>query len=104
MRLSSKLRLASDGRGNRTLLYYCEGCEEFHGVPIERDGKEGPLWTWDGEIHLPTISPSVNVRANGPRRCHHSITLGYIVYHGDTQHSLRSLTCELADLPGFSAP
>lgn len=52
----------------------CEG-GELHGLPINAPGEalpEGvgrPMWTWDGNEHKPTISPSVLTwRGEGTQR------------------------------------
>ena len=101
--------LADDGR----LLFWCPGCNEHHGVPV--DGPRG--WVWNGSTVRPTLSPSILVRFTlaGPDRvpsnqyhgpypcetaegvCHSFVREGMIEYLGDCTHALAGQTVELPD-------
>ncbi len=60
---------------DNTLLFWCPGCDEAHGIPV--DGSRG--WNWNNSLESPTISPSILVRATlyGPNK------LGFTHYSGD---------------------
>jgi hypothetical protein len=64
-------------------------------------------WAWDGNVDLPTISPSILVRANfapedgGPSVCHSFVRAGQIQFLNDCTHSLRGQTVLLPDWPSI---
>lgn len=109
-----KLRRRTGGYG-----FWCEGCEEFHGVT---DG-----WSFNGDPEKPTFSPSILVRGTqftekggaDYRRwydegcpplpeghkfesqaivCHSFITDGKIQYLTDCTHHLAGKTIDLPDI------
>jgi hypothetical protein len=99
------------------LIFYCEGCEQCHGVT------EG--WSFNGDFNKPTFSPSILVRGTKitekgladyeqwckdgyPDRngepldhvktvCHSFVTDGKIQYLSDCTHDLAGQTVELLD-------
>jgi hypothetical protein len=105
-------RLTDDGR----LCFWCPGCEESHGVFLNR-------WTWNGDRLKPTLQPSVLVRsghfadgfkqgedhcwcvynaehADKPapfacHRCHLFVTDGQIQFLSDCTHELAGQTIGL---------
>lgn len=114
--VSAKLRRGEDG-----FSYWCQGCEEPHGVKV-------PGWSFDGDLVRPTFSPSVLVTSGhytpgwagsncwctysadlvakgGPPsaftcyRCHTFIQAGMVRFLGDCTHALAGLTLDLPDLP-----
>jgi hypothetical protein len=103
---------------DKTLLFWCPGCEEAHGIPV--DGSRG--WAWNGSLESPTVSPSILVRSvrpiqNGkpvhsfkfqgefpspegnvdPFICHSFVADGRIQFLGDCSHGLAGQTVELPD-------
>ena len=103
--------LATDG----TLIFYCPGCDEHHGVPV--DGSRG--WKWNGSLEAPTIEPSILVRSTryGPDRlsfgkydgphppsessqgvCHSYVREGRIEFLSDCTHTLAGQTVDLPDI------
>lgn len=42
-----------------TLLFDCPGCETMHGVGVSG---AGAVWTWNGSLSAPTLTPSVLIR------------------------------------------
>ena len=98
---------------DKTLLFWCPGCDEAHGIPV--DGSRG--WTWDGSLDSPTVSPSILVRATlyGPEKvgftkydgpfpcegtpsvCHSFVKAGRIEFLGDCTHHLAGQTVDLPD-------
>lgn len=94
------------------LAFWCPGCDSAHVIGY------GPgHWTWDGNLDLPTITPSVlvysrqalinedlpmpelvapeNVRTTP--RCHSFVTAGQIQFLGDSTHALAGQTVPLPE-------
>ena len=92
---------------NRGYCYYCPGCESIHCVNV--GGASGPQWTFNGDIYLPSFSPSVRhfepaweedgVKYPEKTFCHYFITAGEIKYCGDCTHKLNGQTVLLPPLP-----
>lgn len=100
-----KIRKANGGK----LLFYCEGCNNHHGV--------NDTWQFNGDFEKPTFSPSVLVRGIVPITddeaekilsgekiepkpfvCHSFVTDGRIQYLNDCTHELAGQTVELRDI------
>jgi len=86
-------QLASDG----TLLWYCPGCEEMHGVPVRGDH----AWGWNGSLESPTLTPSVliNVGRSNPTAhlCHIFMRDGKIQFLADCTHHLAGQTVNMEE-------
>jgi hypothetical protein len=107
--IGKKLRSASGAGGHRSLLHWCPGCDEPHGIRIE--GQGGPKWTFNGDYDKPTFAPSVRCFTNrsvdgdrlpeGQTRtlCHYFIRDGRIEFCGDSPHKLAGQTVDLPDWP-----
>jgi hypothetical protein len=114
--LSPILRLAQDN----TLLFWCPGCNECHGVKVG-DGP-GPRWAWNTDPTKPTFTPSILVRSGhympdhkgecwcdynklypedlGGYKCsvcHSFIQEGSIIFLDDCTHTLRGQTVPLPE-------
>lgn len=90
-----------EGSGN-PLLFWCPGCEEFHGVWIrpEANPATGAFWTWNGDLEKPTFSPSVLVHISGNKpRCHFYVENGFIRYLSDCGHALAGKTVQMKPDP-----
>jgi hypothetical protein len=93
---------------NDTLLFYCVGCKEWHGV--------NSTWVFNGDFNKPTFSPSILVSGTQPVTdeeydllmagkhveprptiCHSFIADGKIQYLNDCTHRLAGQTVELLD-------
>jgi len=115
-----KISSYDNGDGRRGYHFHCEGCNTAHGVITE--GKEGPVWGFNGNEEKPTFTPSVLVRwvslpdeieknenggyilgADGRLKgakdevCHSFVTDGKIKYLNDCTHYLKGQTVELLD-------
>lgn len=97
-----------------TLLFHCPGCDEAHGVTVNKPEK----WSWNGSLELPTISPSILFRGvlygpakvrfsnykgsfpceSSPFVCHSFVRDGRIEFLPDCTHELAGQT---VDLPEF---
>jgi len=76
---------ATDGNGRRLYLFWCPGCDCYHGPD------EG--WTFNGDVYKPTIRPSV--LSTGTERCHLYVTNGRIQYLGDCSHAMAGKTIDM---------
>lgn len=91
----SKLHLMTYN-GEESLLFWCEGCKFFHSFLIKtRSDYKGPIWKHDGNYENPTFTPSLVIDANGPNRCHLTITNGIITYLEDSKHKLAGTNIEM---------
>ena len=112
--LSTKLRSVAfsiDGSAGG-IAFWCPGCGSAHAVCTHGDRAKRPVWTWDGNVDAPTISPSINIRT-GPRPtvpvdrpdagridvCHSFVRGGSIEFLGDCTHTLAGKTVPLPDWP-----
>lgn len=96
-RLSPVLAEAADSwcaKHGRTLLFWCPGCKCLHTAEIEKRNPFGGLWTWDGNVDKPTLTPSMNL----PGRCHFYLREGQMVYLPDSTHALAGQTVPLPPL------
>lgn len=92
----AKCEITSDG----TLIFWCSGCDEPHGIPIFGPQK----WTWNGSLNLPTITPSIKLlphKSSPPFKnqvcCHSIITDGKIYFCPDSGHKLAGQTVEIPE-------
>ena len=86
--------------------FWCPGCDDYHNI---RYGNPASDWTWNGDLELPTFSPSVLVRygyiQGVPKVCHSFVTDGRIQFLGDCTHALAGQTVDLPEWPhGDDAP
>ncbi len=115
--MSALSPILRDVEGNR-LHFWRPGCDEVHGIVHGTGG-----WSWNGDVHKPTFSPSILVRtghymqgetpgncycdfaqrhpeaAIGCKwkcsRCHSFVTDGQIQFLGDCTHKLAGRTVPL---------
>ena len=113
----SKATKATDG----TVLFWCPGCDEAHGVNTNPD-RQGPCWGWNDSLDTPTFTPSIRVQGvwpieNGrpvhpmryegvypvpeglvdPFTCHSFVTEGRIQFLSDCSHALAGQTVDLPE-------
>lgn len=86
VQVSKKMR-----RGQSGYFWFCPGCNEMHPLP---DG-----WTFDGNVEMPTFSPSFLHDQGTPKACHYIITAGKVAYCSDSWHDLKNTTIDMPDLP-----
>lgn len=105
--VSPHLRRAENG-----YAHWCPGCEEMHVIPDR--------WTFDGNLLVPTFTPSVTITgklrvlvdgnwtgewvrdAAGAARdscCHYFLQGGQLQFCGDSTHALAGKTVPLPELP-----
>ncbi len=90
--VSAVLRRLDGGYG-----HWCPGCKEMHRIPDS--------WAFDGNLEVPTFTPSVHISANyteewgGPYCCHYFLTAGQLHFCGDCTHELKNQVVQLPVLP-----
>lgn len=75
-------------------LYWCEGCSYEHAFALK---SEGGNHDFNGDLNVPTISPSLLERYSG-HVCHSFIKAGVIKYENDCTHHLKGQTMQLKDV------
>lgn len=76
----------------------------MHGVPVKaREGTRPGPWAWNGDLTLPTLSPSILCRwthgeAHEPRCCHSFVRNGRIEFLSDCTHALAGQTVDLPEV------
>jgi hypothetical protein len=97
--VSAVLRIC--GAGDAYGVFHCPGCERGHTVRVAGEG----AWGWNGDVVLPTLTPSVFANAPGPYftatspSCHSFVRDGQIQFLNDCTHPLAGQTVPLAPLP-----
>ena len=101
--------------------FFCPGCQQPHsfrihvpvGVAPRPDGSAWPVWTFNGDVEVPTFAPSLLYSTengkwvddtfvpNGTRttNCHLFLTNGQLQYLADCQHTLAGQTVPLPEWP-----
>lgn len=75
--------------------HWCEGCKGNHVIYTDsRSQLSGHKWAFDGNLEMPTFSPSINIVGI----CHYFIRAGQIEYCGDSKHELAGKTVPLREL------
>jgi hypothetical protein len=89
----------------RGIAHYCPGCNDMHYINTKVPNSNGAKWGWDGNLEAPTVSPSVNLRAEftpeegGPEVCHYFLQGGVLKYCGDCTHQYSGKDIPLPELP-----
>lgn len=99
------------------LAFVCPGCKRakhgsgLHMLPVNTQAK-APSWDWDGNLELPTISPSI-LTQGGPMDgqgnyipetkfiCHSFLRAGIFEFLGDCTHELKLQHVPIPDLPDW---
>ena len=103
---------AREAEGNR-VHFWCPGCDEVHGITVG-------TWAWNGDLDLPTFTPSILIRGNQwpkdeyPEHhkpahsrvapgddtiCHSFVTGGRVQFLSDCTHALAGQTVDLPAWP-----
>ena len=103
-KLSPMLHLR-EHEGRRTYLVWCPACQCCH--PFDcwpgAGRPDGPGWTFDGNVELPTFSPSLRIfyarDGNMITTCHFVIERGVIKYCGDYQSEFAGRQVQMEPIP-----
>lgn len=121
----AQLRTVTDGDHEyQVLMFWCPGCEipdedgvmqgGTHMLVVSGDSHGRPVWTFDGNLDAPTLSPSILTRTEHTRRridgesrdvglfvCHSFMRAGQMEFLGDCTHALAGKTVPLPPLPDW---
>lgn len=100
----------ADGAGTiaySALMFCCPGCQEdgssgLHMLPVQPvEGK--PHWTFNGDVHRPTLDPSILTRTgpDGSFVCHSFLRGGVFEFLNDCTHSLAGQNVPMPNLPDW---
>lgn len=103
----------------QTLMFVCPGCQTpytfadgteyrpsgLHALAVNSPQKQ-PSWKWDGNLELPTLSPSIlsHIQPYGEKGealgiCHSFLKAGIFEYLSDCTHEFADQHIPLPDLP-----
>lgn len=88
------MKLPYTGGNDADYLFYCPGCECYHGVWLTHKNEMGAIWTMSGSEECPTIRPSIEIKNSG---CHLYITSGQIEFLNDCTHAFAGRTVPMED-------
>lgn len=96
----AKARLIENPAGTyAVLLIDCPGCRDSHLITVRAEGQSRPVWTWNGSLDAPTVTPSLLCEPDDPaNRCHSFITDGRIQFLADCHHALAGQTVLLPEV------
>lgn len=98
MRSEGKIWLV-EGQYETLAVVHCPGCNIGHPFRVKSNNANRPSWTWNGDMHKPTFTPSMLVNGHDESsRCHSFVTDGKIQFLGDCFHDLKNTTVDLPDL------
>lgn len=105
-----RTEVAKDVPQVRSCWFWCPGCDLAHRVRIVlEDGTApggDPLWTWDGNLNAPTISPSILTwggRHGSDHRCHSFLRAGVWEFLSDCTHAMAGQSAPMVPLPDWLA-
>lgn len=106
--ISTKLRKwVNPATGQEGLTYWCQGCNEAHGVRTKGLG----AWTWNADAEKPVFGPSVlttwTTKVDGKdveHRCHTFVGCngaqpGEVIFLSDCTHALAGTVQPFPELP-----
>ena len=92
----------------QALMFVCPGCVEEYTKNTGSTGlhilavnslSKSPSWNFDGNLELPTLSPSILTRHGEGRVCHSFLKAGMFEFLTDCTHSLAGQKVLIPDLP-----
>lgn len=108
--ISSKLRKwVNPANGDEGLTFWCEGCQQAHGIKTKGNG----AWGWNGDADRPVFTPSVlttwrdhSTKPPTEHRCHTFVGCngaqpGEVIFLGDCTHTLAGQVRPFAELPDW---
>lgn len=109
----ARIQGVSDPKGRYdALMFACPGCastrddyEGLHMLPITGDPTLRPTWAFDGNLELPTLSPSILTKFNWAGVeyiCHSFLTAGVFNFLTDSTHPLSGQQVPIPELPRWA--
>ncbi len=103
--MKSQIRHVVDhGKLYDCLAFVCPGCiamlggTGLHMLAVNSTIKT-PAWTWDGDLVVPTLRPSILTGRGTPNICHSFLRAGVFEFLNDCAHSLAGKKVPMPDLP-----
>lgn len=114
----AQLKSIRDGEETyQALMFWCQGCEilrpdgtEFvgglHMLPISGDSTKRPVWSFDGNLESPTLSPSILTKTGHTKNfvCHSFMRAGHMEFLSDCTHKYAGQTLPMKPLPAWTLP
>lgn len=113
--MKAQLRSVNDhGVVYNSLVFVCPGCAAggpdgysgLHSLPVNAENIGKPVWTWNGDLEKPTLSPSILTHGtkNGIYpRCHSYLQEGKFNFLTDSTHPLAGQNgIPMPDLPEWA--
>jgi len=106
--MKTSLRSIDDhGLIYQALMFVCPGCIDIypgslglHMLPVNSVEKK-PSWEFDGNLGLPTLSPSILTKHYNEGVCHSFLKVGIFEYLNDCTHNLAGQKVPMLDLPSW---
>lgn len=104
------LHQANDhGIKHQRLMFVCPGCiainpesTGLHSIAVNST-EIRPSWTFDGNLELPTLSPSILTRHGDDKVCHSFLRAGVFEFLGDCTHNLAGQSVLIPDMPTWES-
>jgi len=106
--------ITENGVTYQGLWFVCPGCETLddegkprgglHMLPVNATPEQQaafpnkPFWTWDGNLEVPTLSPSILTGRGTENICHSFLTAGVFNFLTDCTHALAGTQVPMPDL------
>lgn len=84
------------------LWHYCPACDDVHSVAIDEPYKTASRWHFDGNVEMPSLSPSVKVTkpiGDDSEVCHYFLKNGRFEYLLDCTHKLAGMRIPVVEIP-----
>lgn len=109
--MKTKLTNVMDGSLRyQALKFWCPGCERvdkdgerhagLHMLPVN-NGVKKPSWEFDGNLELPTLSPSILTKRGDLFVCHSFLKKGVFEFLSDCTHQYANQHVPIPDLPDW---
>lgn len=108
----SMIRRIKDGDDHyHAIMIWCPGCDEreparkrggLNMLPVSGDSTKRPTWTWNGNLEVVTLSPSILTRypmGDKTLVCHSYLTDGVWNFLNDCTHDLAGKQIPMMPLP-----
>lgn len=122
--MKASLRHVDDhGHHYEALMFVCPGCATpytfpdgtehtpsgVHMLPVSGDANGRPVWTWDGNLEAPTLSPSIATKIHPYDEqsrplgfCHSYLRGGVFEFLTDSTHKYSGQHVPMPDLPRWA--
>lgn len=93
--------------GQHQLWFICPGCGSAHAPNVAlAPGQKAPVWSWDGNLEAPTLSPSILVTHSYEKDgvthkhvCHSFLKAGVMEFLSDCTHDGANKQLPLGGVP-----